>query len=442
VRGARILVVEDDREMLALLRRHLEMEGFSVQTAMSGPEAVGALRHEEYQVILTDLVMDGGDGMEVLTAARQHRPDTRVLLMTAFGTLESAIEAMRHGAYDYLTKPFKLGEVTLAVNRALEDQRLRRENELLRAEIEHEQGIGRILGESAAIRAVVEQIQTVADSDAPVVLLGESGTGKELAARALHWGSSRRGEPFVAVNCGAIPENLLEAELFGHEKGAFTGAARKRQGLFAAAHRGTLFLDEVAELPLLLQVKLLRAVQEHAVRPVGATNLVPVDVRLISASNRDLASLVQQKHFREDLYYRLAVVPIRLPALRERLEDLPMLANRFLESAARRLGRHVTEFSDDAMQWMMSHRWPGNVRELENIVERAAVLARGPVVTRDDLGVEFALTEGLPSLHPTLEGLEQQYIQRILQQTSGDKQAAARILGVSVRTLQRRLKDQ
>jgi two-component system response regulator HydG len=441
MRGARILVVEDDREMLALLQRHLETEGFSVQTAASGPEAVDALRREEYHVILTDLVMDGEDGMDVLTAARQHRPDTRVLLMTAFGTLESAIEAMRQGAYDYLTKPFKLGEVTLAVNRALEDRRLRRENERLRAEVEQEQGIGRILGTSSAIRAVVEQIQTVSDSEAPVLLLGESGTGKELAARALHWGSSRRGEPFVAVNCGAIPENLLEAELFGHEKGAFTGADRKRPGLFVAAHRGTLFLDEVAELPFSLQVKLLRAVQEHAVRPVGSTSLVPVDVRLISASNRDLASLVPQGRFREDLYYRLAVVPIRLPALRERLDDLPMLANRFLESAARRLGKRFTGFADDAMQWMMAHRWPGNVRELENIVERAAVLAKGPVVTRDDLGTEFALTEGLPSLRPTLDSLEQQYIQRILQETGGDKQAAARILGVSVRTLQRRVKD-
>jgi two-component system response regulator HydG len=440
--GPRILVVEDDPEMLGLLQRHLESEGFSVHTAASVPGAVDALRREEYDVILTDLVMDGDGGMEVLAAAREHRPDTRVLLMTAFGTLESAIEAMRHGVYDYLTKPFKLGEVTLAVNRALEDRRLRRENERLRAEVEQEHGIGRILGTSSAIRALVEQVKTVADSDAPVLLLGESGTGKELAARALHWGSSRRAEPFVAVNCGAIPENLLEAELFGHEKGAFTGADRKRQGLFAAAHRGTLFLDEVAELPLLLQVKLLRAVQERAVRPVGSTSLVPVDVRLISASNSDLASLIQQGRFREDLYYRLAVVPIRLPALRERLDDLPLLADRFLERAARRLGKRLTGFAEDAVQWMMAHRWPGNVRELENVVERAAVLAKGPVVAREDLGTEFALAEGLPSLRPTLDSLEQQYIERILQETGGDKQAAARILSVSVRTLQRRVKGQ
>jgi two-component system response regulator HydG len=438
--GARILVVEDDREMLALLARHLEMEGLSVDTATSGPEAVEALGREDYAMILTDLVMDGGDGMEVLTAVRRERPDTRVVLMTAFGTLESAIEALRQGAYDYLTKPFKLGEVTVAVNRALEDRRLRRENARLRAEVEQEQGIGRMLGTAPAIRTVLEQIRTVADSDAPVLLLGESGTGKELAARALHWGSARRAEAFVAVNCGAIPETLLEAELFGHERGAFTGADRRRQGLFAAAHRGTLFLDEVAELPVSLQVKLLRAVQERAVRPVGSTTLMSVDVRLISASNRDLASLVQQERFREDLYYRLAVVPIRLPALRERLDDLPMLAERFLERATRRLGKRFTGFADDAMRWMMAHRWPGNVRELENIVERAAVLARGPIVTRDDLGTEFALTEGLPSLRPTLDSLEQQYIERILQETGGDKQAAARILGVSVRTLQRRVK--
>jgi two-component system response regulator HydG len=438
--SARILVVEDDSEMLAVLRRHLEMEGFSVRTATSGPEAIDALGREDYQVILTDLVLNNGDGIEVLGAARHQRPDARVLLMTAFGTLESAIEAIRQGAYDYLTKPFKLGEVTLAVNRALEDRRLRRENERLRAELEQEQGLGRILGESPMIRAVVEQIEAVADSDASVLLLGESGTGKELAARALHWGSSRRGEPFVAVNCGAIPENLLEAELFGHEKGAFTGADRKRQGLFAAAHRGTLFLDEVAELPVALQVKLLRAVQERSVRPVGSTTLVSVDVRLISASNRDLPSLVQQERFREDLYYRLAVVPIRLPALRERPEDLPMLAARFLERAARRLGKRLGGFSEDAALWMAAHRWPGNVRELENVVERAAVLAKGPTITRNDLGTEFALTGGQPSLRPTLDSLEQQYIERVLQETGGDKQAAARILGVSVRTLQRRVK--
>jgi two-component system response regulator HydG len=438
--SARILVVEDDREMLAVLRRHLEMEGFSVRTATSGPEAIDALGREDYHVVLTDLVLNNGDGIEVLGAARHQRPDARVLLMTAFGTLESAIEAIRQGAYDYLTKPFKLGEVTLAVNRALEDRRLRRENERLRAELEQEQGLGRILGSSPVIRAVVEQIEAVADSDASVLLLGESGTGKELAARALHWGSSRRGEPFVAVNCGAIPENLLEAELFGHEKGAFTGADRKRQGLFAAAHRGTLFLDEVAELPVALQVKLLRAVQERAVRPVGSTALVSVDVRLISASNRDLPSLVQQERFREDLYYRLAVVPIRLPALRDRLEDLQMLAERFLERAARRLGKRLAGFSEDAALWMAAHRWPGNVRELENIVERAAVLAKGSTITRNDLGTEFALTGGQPSLRPTLDNLEQQYIERVLQETGGDKQAAARILGVSVRTLQRRVK--
>jgi two-component system response regulator HydG len=436
--AARILIIEDDREMLALLKRHLEAQGFSVTTVAGGPEGVEAAERDEYDVALTDLMMDGVDGMAVLAASRRHRPDARVLLMTAFGSLESAIEAMRQGAYDYLTKPFKLGEVTLAVNRALEDRRLRRENERLRAEVEQEQGIGRILGESAAIRSVIEQLRTVADSDAPVLLLGESGTGKELAAHALHWGSSRRAESFVAINCGAIPENLLEAELFGHEKGAFTGADRKRQGLFVAAHRGTLFLDEVAELPAALQVKLLRAAQERAVRPVGGTALVPAEVRLISASNRDVAALVQEGHFREDLYYRLAVVPIRLPALRERPQDIALLATHFLERATRRQGKPPARFADDAREWMAAHRWPGNVRELENVIERAVVLAKGPLITRDDLGIEFSLTAGLPSLRPTLDELEQQYIQRVLQETGGDKGAAARILGVSVRTLQRR----
>ena len=438
--GVRILVVDDDADMLAMLARHLESDGFTVTTVRGGPAGVAAVMAEEWEVILTDLVMDEVGGMEVLAAAREHRPTARVLLMTAFGSLETAIEAMRQGAYDYLTKPVKLGEVTVAITRALEDRRLRRENERLRARVEADHGIGRILGSSKAIEAVLDQIRAVADSDAPVLLLGESGTGKELAARALHLAGSRRAEPFVPVNCGAIPESLLEAELFGHEKGAFTGADRRRPGLFLTAHRGTLFLDEIGDLPLPLQVKLLRAVQEHAVRPVGSATLVPLDVRLVSATHRDLAAMIRDGQFREDLYYRLAVVPIRLPALRERPDDIPLLAHHVLDAAAHRLGKTLTGFDEAAVAWMAGHRWPGNVRELENVVERAAVLAKGPLVTVGDLGTEFSLAGGMPSLRPTLDELERQYIRRVLDESRGDKPAAARVLGVSVRTLQRRVK--
>jgi DNA-binding NtrC family response regulator len=437
----RVLVVDNDPEMLAMLRRHLESEGLAVAAATGGREALTAIAGARYDVILTDLIMDDASGIEVLAAAQARAPATRVLLMTAFGSLETAIEAMRQGAYDYLTKPFKLAEVTHAVRRAVDDQRLREENARLRAEVERQFGFERVVGRSRAMQAVLEQVRAVADSDASVLLLGESGTGKELVARALHWSSARRAGPFVPVNCAAVPETLLESELFGHEKGAFTGADRKRAGLFAAAHGGTLFLDEVGDLPVATQVKLLRAIQDKAVRPVGASEDVQLDLRLVTATNRDLAALVQDGRFREDLYYRLAVIPIRLPALRERPEDTTLLAEHFIRSAALRLGKRLTGFTAEALEWMHEHRWPGNVRELENVVERAAVLAAGPSVTLADLRTEFSLAPAADSPRPTLEELERQYIRRVLDEVHGDKQAAAKILGVSVRTLQRKEKD-
>jgi DNA-binding NtrC family response regulator len=437
----RILVVDNDAEMVALLRRALEAEGFAVDVAAGGREAVAALESRDVDVVLTDLVMDEVSGMEVLAAAQRTRPAARVLLMTAYGSLETAIEALRHGAYDYLTKPFKMAEVTHAIRRALDDLRLRQENERLRAEVERELGLDRVLGRSPAMQAVLGQVRAVADSDTSVLLLGESGTGKELVARALHWASVRRAGPFVPVNCAAIPETLLEAELFGHEKGAFTGADRKRTGLFAAATGGTLFLDEVADLPLAIQVKLLRAIQDRAVRPVGGNTTIELDIRLVTATNRDLAAMVQDGKFREDLYYRLAVIPIRLPSLRERVEDIPLLAEHFLERAVARLGRHVGGFDEGAMAWLLGHRWPGNVRELENVVERAVVLARGPRISLADLGTEFALGPGISSLRPTLAELERQYIRRVLDEVRGDKRAAGKILGLSVRTLQRKVKE-
>jgi len=434
----RVLVVDNDTEMLTLLARHLEAEGMKVVTCGGGKEAIRLLEDQEFDVILTDLVMDEVGGLDVLAAVQRFRPTTRVILMTAFGSLETAIDAIRQGAYDYLTKPFKLAEVTLAVQRAVDDQRLRRENQRLRAEVERQQGFDRLLGRSRAMQAVLDQARAVAESDASVLLLGESGTGKELVAQALHWHSARRSGPFVPVNCAAVPETLLESELFGHEKGAFTGAQQKRVGLFAQAHGGTLFLDEIGDLPLALQVKLLRVVQDRAVRPVGGAEARHLDLRIITATNRDLATLVQEGKFREDLYYRLAVIPIRLPSLRERPEDIPLLAEHFLRLAAARLGKTPTGFADDAAAWMLEHRWPGNVRELENLVERAAVLARGPVITLADLHTEFSVAPGASSLRPTLDEMTGQYIQRVLDEVQGDKDAAAKILGVSVRTLQRR----
>jgi two-component system, NtrC family, response regulator HydG len=435
---ARILVVDNDADMVALLRRHLEMEGWAVTAVTGGEDAQTALGREEYAVVLTDLVMEPIDGLAVLREAQRVQPRARVVLMTAFGSLESAIDAMRQGAYDYLTKPFKLPELSVVVKRAVEDQRLREENRRLRAEVERRYSFDNILGRSKAMQGVFEQIRAVADTDAPVLLLGDSGSGKELVSRAIHWHSGRREGAFVAVNCAAIPETLLESELFGHERGAFTGADRKRRGLFVEAQGGTLLLDEIAEMPQSLQVKLLRALQDRVVRPVGGNEEIKVDLRLISATNRDLPAFVRQGKFREDLYYRLAVIPIRIPSLRERPEDIPLLAEHFLKRAAASMGKEIEGFDEEALKWLHDHSWPGNVRELENVVERAATLAKGRVITRDDLRIEFTPgSTGELGVRPSLAEVESQYIRRILEEVRGDKRAAARILGISVRTLQR-----
>jgi len=437
--NGRILLVDNDGDLVAVLRRHLEHEGWTVTAVTSGEEACAALQREEFAVVLTDLVMEPVDGLTVLSEAQRLQPKARVVLITAFGSLESAIDAMRQGAYDYLTKPFKLPELTVVVRRALDAYQLREENRRLREEVGRRYDLdGMLVGRSKAMRNVLEQIRTVAETDTTVLLLGESGTGKELVARAIHWHNARRGKPFVAVNCAAIPETLLETELFGHEKGAFTGADRKRRGLFVEAQKGTLLLDEVADMPLSLQPKLLRALQERTIRPVGGNEEIHIDLRLISATNRDLAARVRQGKFREDLYYRLAVIPIRIPSLRERPEDIPALAEHFLQRAAAQLDKQIDGFDDGSLQWLLRHRWPGNVRELENVIERAATLARGLVITVEDLRIDAGIG-GTPDggVRPTLAEVEAEYIRRILEETRGDKRAAARILGVSVRTLQR-----
>ena len=437
----RVLVVDDDAEMSAMLARHLESEDMAVVAATGGRAALKALASQEFDVVVTDLVMDDVGGLEVLAAAVRCRPAPRVILMTAFGTLETAIEAIRQGAYDYLAKPFKLAEVTVVVGRALDDHRLRRENARLIAEVERQQGLDRILGRSKIMQEVVSQIRAVAESDSSVLLLGESGTGKELVAQAIHWASPRRGGRFMAMNCAAVPEALLESELFGHEKGAFTGADRRREGLFAAASGGTLFLDEVGDMPLATQAKLLRVLEDRAVRPLGGTATTQLDLRIVTATNKDLPAMVKDGRFREDLYYRLAVIPIRLPSLRERPEDIRVIAEHYLRETAARLGKEIEGFDETALSWMEHHTWPGNVRELQNVIERAVVLAHTSRITRADLGTEFTLYETNSPLRPTLAKLEGEYVRRVLDEVQGDKVAAAKILGVSVRTLQRRFKE-
>ena len=435
-----VLVVDNDREMVSMLHRHLEGEGFRVTPAASGADAVGALTRDAYDVVLTDLVMEEVDGLAVLREAQRAQPAARVILMTAFASLDTAIAAMRQGAYDYLSKPFKLAEVSLAVRRAVEDQRLREENRRLRDEVGRRYGFANLLGRSRAMQPVFEQIAAVAGSDAAILLVGESGTGKELAARAVHWNGPRRAGPFVPVNCAAIPDTLLESELYGHEKGAFTGADRKRRGLFAEANGGTLFLDEIADMSLALQAKLLRALQDKTVRPVGGNEEIRLDVRVVSATNRDLPALVREGGFREDLYYRLAVIPIRLPSLRERTEDIPLLARHFLERAAGALGKRLDGFADDAMAWLLKQRWPGNVRQLENVVERAATLAKGPSIGAEDLATDSLGPVGSASqLRPTLEELEREYIFKVLHYTTWQKKKASEILGINASTLYRKL---
>jgi two-component system response regulator HydG len=433
----RILVVDNDPEQVDVLLSHLAREGYEPGGATDAEAALAAVEAAEPAVVLTDLRMEGMDGLALLAALRARAPGVRVILMTAFGSLETAISAMREGAFDYLTKPFALGEVTVAVQRALEDRALREENQRLRREVEQRYGWEGLVGRSQAMKAVLELLRTVAASEASVLILGESGTGKELAARALHYAGPRSHGPFVPVNCAAIPETLLEAELFGHERGAFTGAERRRAGLLQEADGGTLFLDEVADMPPPLQAKVLRVLQDKAVRPLGARDVVQLDFRVIAATNTDLGVRVREGRFREDLYYRLAVIPVRLPGLRERAEDIPLLAQHFLERDAATAGKRLTGFDDAAMEWLVGHSWPGNVRELENTVARAVALAQGPVVTLR----EVRLLPGLPPVattsRPTLAALQARYVEEVLGEVQGDRRTAARILGVSLRTLQR-----
>jgi DNA-binding NtrC family response regulator len=434
-----VLIVDNEAPMAHMLAQQLDAEGYTTVVAVGGEEAFSALEEQPFSVVITDLFMEPVDGLAVLSTAQRLHPATRVILMTAFGTRENAVAALREGAYDYLAKPFGKADLLNAVRRALESYRLGEENRRLRETVERHEGFQGLLGVSAAMQRLKEHIRDIARSDAAVLLIGESGTGKELAARAVHWRSARRHGAFVAVNCAAIPEGLLESELFGHERGAFTGAVQATRGLFRDADGGTIFLDEIGDMPLPLQAKLLRVLQEKMVRPVGARTEFRVDVRVITATNRDLAALVRRKRFREDLYYRVAVIPIDVPALRERSEDIPLLARHFVDRSARRLGKTFDGITDRAQAWLQAQRWPGNVRELENLLERAVTLARGRVLDVVDLQMRPApLAPGDADVRPTLAELEHSYLERVLAETKGDKRAAARILGVSVRTIQRK----
>jgi two-component system response regulator HydG len=442
---AAILVVDDEespRQTLALL---LKKRGHQVAEAEGFEAAAMALTEDVFDVVVTDLRMPDGDGLDVLRAARRHCPEADVILLTAYAGWESAKEAIRLGAFDYFEKGREPDELFLRIDKALEQKALRRENSNLKAQVRDRYGLPGVIARSPGIRAVLDLVARVAPTDATVLIQGESGTGKELVAKALHHASPRAGGPFLAVNCGAIPEALLESELFGHVKGAFTGAVTTRKGLFEEADGGTIFLDEIGDMSPALQVKLLRVLQEGEVRRVGATQSVTVKARVVAATNRDLQQLMRRGSFREDLFYRLNVIPVVLPPLRERREDIPALAEHFLARFAARRGRALG-LSPPALQRLLRYPWPGNVRELENAMERAAILAKREVLEPDDLPPHVASGVGLGSA-PTLPAqeslaeVEKVHILQTLERLAWNYSRAAEALGISRTTLWRKLKE-
>jgi two-component system response regulator PilR (NtrC family) len=451
---AQILVVDDELSLREFLEILLKREGHQVRLARDAVEAVARLKEDAVDLVLTDLRLPRGSGMDVLTWVAKNAPSTQVVMMTAFATTETAVDAMKAGAYDYLIKPFKPDELTVLIDRALERRRLQAENRALRATLDARAGQARLIGVSERMQEVFELIQKVALTRTTILVTGESGTGKELVARAIHSRGPRANEAFVAINCGAIPETLIESELFGHTKGSFTNAVADRPGLFERADKGTVFLDEIGELPLAMQVKLLRVLQERKVRRVGGANDVDVDVRVVAATNRRLEDEVSKGRFREDLFFRLNVIQILVPALRERRADIPLLAESFVAKFAEQQGSTVKGISDTALAALYAHAWPGNVRELENVIERGVTLASGDIL---DLTALPSSLRGSPSTPPStspvyddlpadgldleaaLESYERKMLEKALQRTRGKKKKAAELLKLSFRSFRYRL---
>lgn len=450
--AGKILIVDDERSMREFLSIYFKRNGFEVSTAPGGKEALEVVEKEFFNVVITDLSMPRIDGMKVLTRVKEVSPDTAVVVITAFSTSENVREAYRMGATDYIFKPFKVDELKLVVQRALEHQRLIKENSMMKAELVEKYGFSEIVGKSQAMKDVYDIIRKVSDTRTTVLITGESGTGKELVARSLHYSGSRKERPFVAVNCGAMPENLIESELFGHKKGAFTGAGTNKQGLFQAASGGTIFLDEIGEMPLPTQVKLLRVLQDRVIRGVGSVEDEQVDVRVVAATNRILQDEVKAGRFREDLFYRLNVVTLRLPPLRERKDDLPALIQHFLAKYVQEYGRNISGVSPDAMLALQAYSFPGNVRELENLMERAVALEGERIITVSSLpphvlqtipfvggAVEVSVPDGGMDLDAFMGRIERQLLLHALEKSSGTKKRAADLLGISFRSFRYRL---
>jgi DNA-binding NtrC family response regulator len=450
---SKILVVEDEHAIRLALKGLLRREGHDVSLAEDGDMAVEKIREEDFDLVITDLALGRGkSGMDVLRAAKEARPETGVVMITAHGSEKIAVEAMKAGADDYVPKPFDNDELRVVVARSLERHRLERENRLLREQVQREYGFDNLIGSGAAMRRVFETIQKVAETDLSVMVRGESGTGKELVAQALHSTSLRRSRPFVAVNCAAINRELVESELFGHEKGAFTGADRRRIGRFEAADGGTIFLDEIGDMALETQAKVLRVLEERQLERVGSTETIEVDVRVVCATHRDLEEEIEAGRFREDLLYRLKVVEIEMPALRERIEDFAALSDRFLGQVAERLDREKKTLGTAALARLARHSWPGNVRELRNVLERAAVLSTGPEIAEEDLQLapeSGEIPQSIPDLdlpfadakRQTVESFERQYLSQALRENEGNVSRTATAIGMVRQSLQQKIRE-
>jgi DNA-binding NtrC family response regulator len=448
-----ILIIEDKESMRAMLKQTLEGEGYEVMTAQDGAEGIKRLSDERIGLVLTDLKLPKKDGFDVLKAAKQENPILPVIVMTAFGTIETAVKAVKEGAYDFLTKPFDTEHLLVLIKRALDTTRVAAENILLRTEFADKLGAPKIIGKSRQLQEITASIQKAAPTNATVLIHGESGTGKELFARAIHYLSNRKEGPFIAINSAAIPRELLESELFGYERGAFTGAESRKLGKLELADKGTVFLDEIGDMDLTLQAKILRVIQEQVIERVGGNRPIKIDVRIIAATNKDIERAVEAKLFREDLFYRLNVFPITIPPLRERREDIPALAQQFLAKFSAEVLKGPVTLSDEALEILMKCPWKGNVRELENVIERAVIYAEGGVVRAKNLGIsESNIIEALAE-HVPMEGpladiaaaaariAESRRIRQVLKQTGGNKTKAAEILQVSYKTLLTKIKD-
>ncbi len=453
--NGRILVVDDDLSVRQFLTIMLERAGYTVKAAASARDALRFVERHEFDLVITDLKMPDIDGMELLKRVKQESPTTEVIMITAYGTTDTAVEAMKKGAYDYVIKPFKIDELQLIVEKAIKQQAMAAENQLLREQLKERDHYQNIIGSSVAMQQIFMLIDKVKDNRINVLITGESGTGKELVARAIHFSGVRANHPFVGINCSAIPESLIESELFGHKKGAFTGAVANKKGLFEAANSGTLFLDEIGELPPSTQVKLLRAIQERKIKAVGGLDEVEVDARIIAATNRDLDHEVAEGRFREDLFWRLNVIPLQMPPLRDRREDIPSLLNHFISKYATEYGVSEPKVSEDTLNILLDHEYPGNVRELENLVERCVALAAGAIITplllppnlqeaalgASGLGRHSGITfpEENTSLDDVLADVETRLLTEALRRTQGRKKDAAVLLGISFRSLRYRL---